>query len=207
MSLRTTIPGSGAIARPLLSDKLVYIPLGKILSPLENPIGIYRPLMRDYSWWSGYVDMSVALENNIRGMFSRVGIGRYYADSTFPVNYSNAKVYGLYRSSYHVLNPTQSVITQADDIWFKYHSERDVVPRMLDLESSYGATASQIADATWDMSELVLSRDGVRPIIYSRYGLINPWLVPFWTPDMLNVHYYVLAQYMLDQVPIYPSLQ
>lgn len=181
-----------------LLDRLVYLPLGKILSPLEDPVGTDRPLWRDYSYWQGVVDMAVAAANGVYGMFSRAGIGSTYTDPTFLANYASAAAHGIRRSSYHVLNPTQPVSAQAD-LWYAAHAAIDGIPRAIDLESSYGAQPVQIADVAWEMSEIVLVRDGYRPIIYSRYGLVNSWLSPFWTPDMLNQHFFWLAQYLYDR--------
>jgi hypothetical protein len=64
----------------------------------------------------------------------------------------------------------------------------------MDAELSNDEYWEKIGDQMWDMSELVLSRDGLRPIIYSRYKLLELWL-RHWTPEMLNAHYYILAQY------------
>jgi len=62
-----------------------------------------------------------------------------------------------------------------------------------------------IANQVWEMSERVADYDGVRPIIYSRYLLINQWLSPYWSGTMLNEHYYILAQYLYDRTREHPG--
>ena len=180
-------------------DRAVFGTLGLLLTTFEDPVGLDRPLWRDYSYWQLVVDMQVAKANGVLGMFSRAGIGNTYLDPYFAPNWANAGLLGLYRSSYHVINSLQSVVSQADQVWYTAHAEREVIPRAIDLQKSYGAPPSQVADRTWEMSELVKARDGVRPIIYSRYSLINSWLVPYWTASMLNEHFYWLAQYLIDR--------
>lgn len=153
-----------------------------------------QPLWRDYSRWQGLVNYDVAVANGVQGMAARAGISWAYVDPWFETNWNAAgQQDGFYRTSYHVIWPDQDVVKQADS-WFKVHPIRDVVPRVIDLEVDRDQPASKIADKTWAMSEIVLARDGIRPIIYSRYLLINKWLAS-WTAEQLNEHWYWLAQY------------
>lgn len=165
----------------------------------EDPTGLDRPLWRDYSANQGKVDHAVASLNGVFGMAARAGISWGYQDSWFPHNWQGAADYGMYRTSYHVPYPSEPVIAQLDN-WYRVHPEIDIIPRVLDLELSTGVAARQIADFTWQMSEEIKRRDGLRPIIYSRYMLINAWLSPYWTADMLNDHFWWLAQYTWDRV-------
>jgi hypothetical protein len=167
--------------------------LYSISSLFEDPIGLNRPLWRDYSRWQGQVDFSIATANTVLGMAARSTISWGYQDPWFPRNWLESDRYGLYRTSYHIIYPDQSVIRQTDN-WYRSHPEIDIIPRVIDLEKENGMHPNTIANSTWEMSELVKSRDGIRPIIYSRKGLIDKWLSS-WTPEMLNEHYYWLAQY------------
>lgn len=172
--------------------------LNQILSDLaarfEDPIGLARPLWRDYSRYQLYVDYDVAKAQGVLGVYCRAGISWGYIDPFFHYHWENSGRVGMYRSSYHVLWPSQSIVAQADKVWYKAQPELKVIPRVIDLEVHNNQSWQRIGDATWAMSELVKSRDGVRPIIYSRYGLIQNWLRG-WTPDMLNEHFFILAQY------------
>ncbi|MCK4820970.1 hypothetical protein KA005_34715, partial [bacterium] len=114
-------------------------------------------------------------------------------DPWFHTNYAGAKDVGMYRSSYHVLYPSEPVQRQADN-WFRIHPEIDVMPRVIDLELGQNQLWTTIAKKTKEMSNIVLARDGIRPIIYSRYRLIDQWLSS-WSKEELNDHWYWLAQY------------
>jgi hypothetical protein len=164
-----------------------------LLANFKNPAGLDRPLMRDIARYQLYYNHDVARANGVEGLFVRCGISWGYHDPFFKVNYGGAKG-KMYRSSYHVIYPDQNVVKQADQVWYDEHPVLDVMPRCMDLELSNDVYWAQIGDQAWDMSQLVFNRDGVRPIIYSRYKLIELWL-RHWTPEMLNAHYWVLAQY------------
>ena len=159
--------------------------------------GTQRPLWRDVSRHQGIVDFFVMSLGVVRGVTIRAGISWGYQDAWFPANWSGSKENMLYRNSYHVIYPGQNVVRQADN-WFNINPEIDTIPRVIDLEKDTGVSAKQVADDVWEMSEVVLQRDGVRPWIYSRYMLVNYWLAS-WTPDMLNAHKWFLAQYRTDR--------
>jgi len=163
---------------------------------LEDPIGLERPLWRDYSRWQGQVDFASAATNMVLGMAARSTISWGYQDAWWKRNWSEAGLYGMYRTSYHIIYPDQPIVRQADN-WYNAHPEIDRIPRVIDMEvNKQNLPPSAIAVSIWDMSELVKSRDGHRPIIYSRKGLIDLWLAS-WTTEMLNEHYWWLAQYLL----------
>jgi hypothetical protein len=162
---------------------------------LEDPIGLNRPLWRDYSRYQGEVNAAIAVANGVHGMAHRCGISWGYHDAWFQTNYASFDELA-YRTSYHVPYPDQPIIAQLDKVWYFEHPEIEIIPRIIDSEVSRNQHPEKIAEFTWDMSEIIKSRDGVRPIIYSRKGLIDAWFSPYWTDDMLNDHYWWLAQYL-----------
>lgn len=175
----------------------------RILSGFEDPVGLERPLWRDVSRWQEKMNYSVSAANGVLGVAARATISWGYQDSWFPWNWSESKAYGLYRTSYHVLYPGESIVRQADN-WYQVHPEIDVIPRVIDMELQHEQPYSKIANVMWELSNLVFMRDGVRPIIYTRYSLVNNWLAT-WTPEMLNMHYWWLAQYLYDRVREHPG--
>jgi hypothetical protein len=173
-----------------LLDRLI-----RALPLSEDPTGTARPLWRDYSKHNGYSNPAVAKANGVAGIAARAGISWGYQDPFFDHHYIGAGIEGLYRTSYHVIYAGQPALQQADN-WYKVHPERDIIPRIIDLEVEIaGLHPEKYAQTVAEMSEIVLARDGVRPWIYSRYLLINAWLSPYWSENYLNAHYYFLAQY------------
>jgi hypothetical protein len=185
--------------------------LTNVLSGFENPVGTDRPLIRDIARYQLEYNYDVGVANGVEVMIVRCGISYGYHDPFFKLNYNAARG-RMYRTSYHVLYPTQPVVKQADQVWYDEQPELDILPRVMDAELQGSATDKQVGDQMWAMSELVFSRDGVRPIIYSRYKLIEKWC-KHWTPEMLNKHYWILAQYRYVRyiehagpptLPVYP---
>ena len=149
--------------------------LAKLANVFEDPTGLDRPLWRDYSKYQGQVNFDIARNVGVKGMAARCAISWGYTDPWFQRNWDEAGRVGMYRTSYHVLYPSESVQKQADN-WFRVHPTLDVIPRDIDLELGQNQLWSTIANKTREMSNIVLARDGVRHIIYSRYRLIDQWL-------------------------------
>ena len=168
------------------------------LATFEDPTGTNRPLWGDYSRYQLLVNLAIARARGVLGAAFRSGISWAYTDPFFNANYTNASHNDMYRTSYHVTYPDQPVVAQVDN-WYRIHPVIDIIPRWIDLELQRGMTPAAIADHTWKVSELVKSRDGIRPGIYSRKQLIDLWLSPYWSIDMLNDHFWWLAQYLLTR--------
>lgn len=188
------------------ANELLYT----LLSPFEDPVGVSRPYAMDFSRWDTVVNHDAAKMAGVLLMVARSSIGNLYTDPWFQNNWTQAGRVEIYRSGYHVIHPDLTVVSQLDR-WYSAFPQRDKIPRVIDLEVHKNQSSRVIASRTWDMSEEILRRDGVRPIIYSRANLVNAWLVPHWTVDMLNAHYWWLAQYLWDRrrehpgPPTYPT--
>jgi hypothetical protein len=188
------------------NNELLYA----FLSVLENPVGLSRPHWMDFSRWDTEVNYDQVAMASVLGVAARSSIGNLYTDPWFENNWAQSGRVGIYRTGYHVIHPDLTVVSQLDR-WYLAMPSIDRIPRVIDLEVSRGQPSARIAQRTWDMSEAILARDGVRPIIYSRANIVNSWLVPHWSPDMLNAHYWWLAQYLWDRrrehpgPPTYPT--
>lgn len=185
------------------SPQLVIQGLNWVLAPAEDQAGLERPLWVDISANQGAVSMTALAANGVLGVMMRAGISWGYQDKWFPTYWADAGSYGLYRTSYHVIYTDEPVIKQADN-WYRVHDRYDGIPRIIDFEVDQLDAPQKKAEAAWAMSELILSRDGFRPLIYSRYKLVDDWLAS-WSPSMLNAHYWILAQYLWDRTREHPG--
>ncbi len=155
-----------------------------------------KPLWIDVSRHQGRIDFVQMLKmvdckpRELHGVVIRAGVG-LEKDVQFERNWLKFK--DIYRSSYWALHPDKNVNDQLDD-WYQVNPEILGIPRTIDLERDGGKTANEIADMTLHWSDVILSRDGVRPWIYSRKNLIDLWL-DSWTYAELLDHYYMLAEY------------
>jgi hypothetical protein len=178
-----------------MSEKKNYLPvvLNKAIQSTEDPVGLARPLLRDYSRYQLRVDADVAVANGVLGMAHRATISWGYQDPWFATNYASFDREDTYRTSYHVSYPDQPITRQVDN-WYAVQPALDIWPRVIDLELHRNMPWDAIGEHTWNMSELVFTRDGVRPIIYTRYKLVEQWLRK-WTDEMLQAHFWWFAQY------------
>ena len=163
-----------------------------------------RPFGIDVSVYQGFIRWGEIAAHDPPVLFAsiRATIAWGYQDKWFPRNWGEAGIHGIYRAAYHVVYPKQDALQQMDN-FYKVASERGELPRVLDFEvpgdgmhDPAPAPPEQRAETLWNCSEIVNQRDGMRPIIYSRYAYVNPNLKS-WTADMLNAHFWWLAQYLL----------
>ena len=172
---------------------------------------ITDPLWVDSSENQGCVNVPILKANNVQGIAARAGrtwyAPAYYKDPLFDSTYQAAGDNELYRTSYHVThtNVNDAGILAQTDLWYSVHKERDIVARWIDLEVDKGDPAWHKAEITWRQVEIVKSRDGVYPTIYSRTNLVNAWLAPYWSEEQMNLVTWALAQYLTDRTREHPG--
>jgi hypothetical protein len=178
----------------------------KQLSPSFEPflVGVDRPLWTDVSANQGTMNLSIMAANDVQGVFARAGISWSYKDPTFSNVWDQAGNNNMYRSSYHVLYTDQSIINQISS-WLMVHPKIDIIPRCIDLEVGRSDSFLNKANKTWEMVQRITDIDGVPPIIYSRYLIVNAWLSPYWTEEKLNSVKWFLAQYKTDRTSEHPG--
>lgn len=177
--------------KPLYRLYFKVLPQPKIVS-LRGLVVTQKPLWRDISSWQKNWNAIVSRANGVCGVFIRASAG-LSADTYFSVNYALACISGMFRTSYHAIYPNLDLTKQLD-LWYKLHPEIEGIPRMLDVEVQNGVEPLRIGQIVFDACEKIYSRDGVRPILYSRANLIDLWFQS-WSTEDLNIYYYNLAQY------------
>lgn len=158
-----------------------------------------QPLWIDISRWQGDLDFdkikAITGYDYVNGIFSRAGWGEDggYIDWKFERNWNESKRIARYRSSYWAYWDYYPIDRQLD-LWYQANPTIDLVPRMWDLEVEQ-ATPQFLSEQSWLASQQVLDRDGERFIIYSRVDILERTLCKYWSPEQLNSHKYLLAQY------------
>lgn len=178
--------------------------LQRILAPFEDPAGLYRPLWRDYSRYDLNINLDVAWLNGVNGAAFRYAMGWGGTDDTFPRRWEQAGfIEGMYRTGYSVLYPSLDVEQQCDH-WFALMPKIDTIPRVLDAELQDGQTDAKVGQSIWQACEIIKSYDGVYPIIYSRYMLLDRWL-RYWSQEDVESKYYWGARYLWDRTREHPG--
>ena len=164
--------------------------------------GTERELGTDVARYQGFVKWEAFKAAGVLFAGIRATISWGYQDPCFPHNWQESRRVAINRTIYHVTYPKQSPLRQMDNL-YKVCPEKPDLPRSLDLElpgdgsgDKIPAPPSQQADMLWKCVEIIKSRDGEYPIIYSRKELIDRLLIS-WTTDMLNKCWWWLAQYPL----------
>lgn len=171
-----------------------------------------RPFGIDLSSNQGAIDADAIAAYEPKVLFCgiRASISWGYKDSLFPNYWQEIGRVGIYRCAYHVTWSKQDVLRQMDNFYAAAPMPGEL-PRVLDFEVSGDggsdpkpATPAQHAETIMGCSDLILSRDGARPIIYTRTRLVSEWLRD-WSKEDLNAHWWWLAQYTLDRVREHPG--
>lgn len=159
-----------------------------------------RPLWFDISYWQRLIDAEAMVRAGAHGCAVRSVVGSLYTDPYFSANWDVLGNSDLYRTGYGVYVPAQNWKIQLDN-WYRVMPEREVVPRVIDLEIVDAKVPyKKIADDMWSWVGSIRARDGVVPIIYSRKNLVDLWLVPYWTIEQLNSVWWWMAQYTKGKV-------
>ncbi len=125
------------------------------------------------------VDFDVIAEHQPEVAFiaMRTGVSWGYQDPWFAYYFQEAGRIGRVRMAYHVLYPGESAERQMDNL-FRILGDADLTqtPIVLDLELDHGQSVARITACTVESLNLIHSRTGRVPIIYSRAGWVNQYL-------------------------------
>lgn len=161
------------------------------------------PVVADISRWQGNIDwdkFNDALYKNkpISAVFIRSGVSWGYTDAWFARNWAEAKRILKPRSAYHVIYPEQDATRQMDSMFKVIGDDLGELPQTLDCELDHGLGYIEIAATIEKCVNIIRSRTGRRPILYSRAQWINDYIIgpskvpPAW---LLELSLF-LAQYL-----------
>ena len=155
-----------------------------------------RPLYYDISQHQGKVNMQIVKDTSDGMLIMRGGISWGYEDPKYRSYYKKAGNLKINRMVYFVIYPDQPLERQINN-WLSIAPNMHY-PMIYDLELKRGMSNSHIGNQTWQACEIIKSRTGHYPLIYSRKNLLDSWLAN-WSTEQLNSVYYHLAQYLNDR--------
>ena len=122
----------------------------------------------DVSKWQGTVDWDAVAADGVEFAFIRVSHGTNTIDQFFAANWEGAREAGVLRGAYQYFEPGQNAITQADILLDKMGPlQPGDLPPVIDVESTGGKSAAQVAAAVKQWVDHVEAELGVKPIIYT----------------------------------------
>jgi GH25 family lysozyme M1 (1,4-beta-N-acetylmuramidase) len=122
-------------------------------------------------------DTIAAHDPKVAFVSMRSGISWAYQDPWFSYYFQEAARIGRVRMPYHVLYPGESPLAQMDN-FFRILGNPDfnITPLVLDLEIDHGQTPVRITATTAKSIEIITTRTGNIPFIYSRALWVNQFL-------------------------------
>jgi len=145
----------------------------------------------DVSYWDSGIDWPKVRATGQRFMFTKATEGDFYADPTFPTNWSGAKAAGLLRGAYHFFRCNVDPKKQAKKFidYVKKTGDNGELPPVLDLESNDGQTKDKVISRAKTWLDEVEKAFGRKPIIYSGQYFLQDYLSeagggpPSWAKD------------------------
>lgn len=163
---------------------------------MSNALGI------DVSRYNGLVDWAIAREHGVIFTGIRASISWGYRDPFITSNWQGAREAGIYRLAYHVLYPGESIERQVTNYLEAVGSDWERAWPVLDVELDHGVSISHITAAILNWCDIVESRLGKRPIIYSRANWIDRYtLMGAWRSH----YHWWLAHYQADRTQERPA--
>ena len=122
----------------------------------------------DVSYWQGTIDWNAVAGDGIEFAFIRVSDGLTYYDTEFQTNWANARAAGIVRGAYQYFRPGEDAVAQAQLLLSEMGSlQAGDLPPVIDVETTDGYSATQVADAVSDWIYTVETETGRMPIIYT----------------------------------------
>lgn len=121
----------------------------------------------DVSYYQQAIAWPRVRRAGIRFAFIRASDGLTLADPRFAKNWQGAKRAGLLRGAYQYFRPEQSALDQADLLIAAIDRDPGELPPVIDVESTGGASAAELATSIRTWVDRVRTRLGVEPIVYT----------------------------------------
>lgn len=121
----------------------------------------------DVSYYQESIAWPRVRRAGIRFAFIRASDGLTITDARFAKNWQGAKRAGLLRGAYQYFRPEQSALDQADLLIAAIDRDPGELPPVIDVESTGGKSAAELATSIRTWVDRVRTRLGVEPIIYT----------------------------------------
>ncbi len=121
----------------------------------------------DVSYYQESINWRHVRRAGVLFAFIRVSDGSTIDDPLFTKNWAGAKRAGVMRGAYQYFRPDQSATAQADLLIAALRSDRGELPPVIDVETTGGKSATQIAKAVAIWVARIRDKLHVEPIVYS----------------------------------------
>ena len=122
--------------------------------------------------------------------------GGDHNDTTFEVNFANARNHGFIRGAYHFYIPGTDALKQADFFIRTVKLDTGDLPPVLDVEVTGRKEKQELQQGLKRWLDRVESHYGVKPILYTSYKFKTRYL----DDSIFNAYPYWIAHYYVDSV-------
>jgi lysozyme len=154
----------------------------------------------DVSRYQERISWEAVKEMNVEGLrigfaFIKATEGVNNIDPFFKRNWKNAREAGIVRGAYHFFVPTKDGTTQVKNFLKLVKLEPGDLPPVLDVESSYGLSASKFRKQVKKWLQAMETAYGVKPIIYTYVSFYQRYLSGYFDEyPMWVAHYFQLER-------------
>ena len=162
----------------------------------------------DISRYQSKVDWKAIEEQQFDFVFVKATEGGDHTDTLFDTHWEAIKKAGLKRGAYHFFRPGISPLVQAKNFMDQVSLRPGDLPPVLDVEVADGASKTVIVNRIKSWLEIVETRYGVKPIIYTSIKFYYNYIVgsfddyPLWIakygemkPQIVNGSQFKFWQY------------
>lgn len=149
----------------------------------------------DVSRYQGKINWDFISRHQPKVVFAgiRATVSWGYTDSWFQHNWEEAKRVGVLRMAYHVVFPGENATRQMDSFLRLVGLDTGELPLVLDVELDHGLSPSAISLNILRCAQIIESRTGRKPILYSRASWVNQFMAG---ASWLDQYDWWLAQYL-----------
>jgi len=155
----------------------------------------------DISHYQGKIDWERLQRNQqaatpLHFVFMKATEGGDHNDTTFEVNFANARNHGFIRGAYHFYIPGTDALKQADFFIRTVKLDTGDLPPVLDVEVTGRKEKQELQQGLKRWLDRVESHYGVKPILYTSYKFKTRYL----DDSIFNAYPYWIAHYYVDSV-------
>ena len=140
----------------------------------------------DVSRYQGVVDWKKVEQQDIDFVFIKATEGNTLRDSQFVTNWAALSENKMRRGAYHFFRPTVDAVQQAENFTKVVEIKNGDLPPALDIEVTDGVSKSELVTSAKSWLEVIESKYGFKPIIYTNMKFYNQYLAgqfedyPLW---------------------------
>lgn len=191
------VPTTPVPETPTFPDEVTAVPIGSAMKRV-GPKGVTTRGL-DVSHYQPTMDFAACKDAGYEFVFLKVSEGKTNIDRSFQGHAKAARKAGLLVGTYHFFRSTSTGAEQAEHFLRQNPYQKGDLPPVLDLEAHNGASRAEVVKRALSFCEIIESRLGVRPIIYT-----GPYFFKDHASDIRFAKYPLWIAHYATSTPLVP---